>query len=238
MDYEISILRISDVETDTDCLVCRHFRILTSSSFALLRISSDSGCVYCNILWQALSIRGRDAVDCGDGDELFFYSKVPLFRLNIQFRTASGSEDLETFRVGDKLWPAVDDSRTDHSYQLPKASNLPITSSQHVSGNISSKAHLHHARKWLGDCLRNHGHCRVTTISSEEPLPMLPKRIIDVTPLDETGAVRLLESGGMRSLYLCLSHCWGSQISRVDCIASNILGFQRLSEMPSTSCDG
>lgn len=83
MDDKNSSLRVSeyldiDVEKDADCSVYGQLRTLSSSSFTSLCISSDKGCAYCNILLQALLIRDRDAVDCGDDDEVFLYSEAPL----------------------------------------------------------------------------------------------------------------------------------------------------------------
>ncbi|KAK3399162.1 heterokaryon incompatibility protein-domain-containing protein [Sordaria brevicollis] len=69
-------------------------------------------------------------------------------------------------------------------------------------------------KKWLHDCVHEHGsECRRRLSGEEidESLPpLLPTRVIEVGSLKGSGNCRLLEPNGQRGHYTALSYCWGS----------------------------
>lgn len=83
-----------------------------------------------------------------------------------------------------------------------------VRASQIVNVGASSDAYLAKAWSWLKSCQTNHPRCDRNNVGGEPP--SLPPRVIDVTPLDQDGSVRLLDSSNMNGIYNCLSHCWGS----------------------------
>lgn len=56
---------------------------------------------------------------------------------------------------------------------------------------------------WIQVCHREHVSCRKQTES------LLPTRVIDISPSDLPGHVRLVEEHGSKAEYVALSHCWG-----------------------------
>ena len=73
------------------------------------------------------------------------------------------------------------------------------------TGSITS---MELARTWLFKCLQNHPEC----LSGNGPnKPILPKRVIDVGPLDGSQEPYLFipSSRSHRANYVALSHCWG-----------------------------
>ncbi|XTI82127.1 HET-domain-containing protein [Cenococcum geophilum] len=62
------------------------------------------------------------------------------------------------------------------------------------------------ARHWLDVCQSTH-------VCLTQPSPLLPKRLIDVSPQDSQTQVALYESAGQTGRYACLSHCWGDSQS-------------------------
>ena len=76
---------------------------------------------------------------------------------------------------------------------------IPV--SRITSPRTDSDAALATIKGWIAGCIVSHDFCD----SPENPT--LPTRVVDVG-LDD-GVVRLVETNGARSKYLCLSHCWG-----------------------------
>lgn len=84
-------------------------------------------------------------------------------------------------------------------------------------GDTSSEACFGRAQEWLRHCLTQHNRYILRASSQSR----LPKRIIDVSPLDADGSVRLLEAEDEEGHYLCLSHCWGQSVLLVKTLKSN-----------------
>ena len=63
------------------------------------------------------------------------------------------------------------------------------------------------ASLWLHRCLTEHIAC----ILSNEPLPALPSRILDVDAPHSPSKLSLVESSGRHGSYVTLSHVWGQQ---------------------------
>ena len=58
---------------------------------------------------------------------------------------------------------------------------------------------------WVQTCQMEHLSCRWRA------KPLLPTRIIDVSPTDMPGYIRLIEGTNQTDTeYVALSHCWGS----------------------------
>jgi hypothetical protein len=73
-----------------------------------------------------------------------------------------------------------------------------------ISADTASYAAYVRVVDWLRECREKHTKCR----ASYEPA--LPSRVLDLVKLDQTSTIKLLETGGMRGEYVCLSHCWGN----------------------------
>ena len=56
---------------------------------------------------------------------------------------------------------------------------------------------------WIRACQTEHVSCRKQTE------PLLPTRVIDISPSDLPGHVRLVEEHRLEAEYVALSHCWG-----------------------------
>jgi hypothetical protein len=80
---------------------------------------------------------------------------------------------------------------------------------------------LEKAKQWTQNCLDTHKQCN-SFGQSDELLPELPRRVIDVIPLDSDGSVRIIEPAGLRAHYLCLSHCWGKTSLPLETTKQNI----------------
>jgi hypothetical protein len=69
-------------------------------------------------------------------------------------------------------------------------------------------------RKWLTTCVANHPLCKLKARNLEDLLAgemvPLPTRVIYVGPSDGYQDPQLLETNGLRGVYLTLSHCWGT----------------------------
>jgi hypothetical protein len=61
------------------------------------------------------------------------------------------------------------------------------------------------ASKWLVECLSQHSNC----IKAEDPLPLLPSRVIDVGPAEGSQEPILISTQSQRGRYVALSHRWG-----------------------------
>lgn len=86
--------------------------------------------------------------------------------------------------------------------------------------------------RWIHGCLEMHPECRETISGfqlDESIPPELPARVIDVglrnDSSDRTAAdiVRIIETQGLRSRYIALSHCWGPPSKRPTMTTSNNL---------------
>lgn len=73
------------------------------------------------------------------------------------------------------------------------------------TGSITS---MELAKTWLFKCLQNHPECSSSNGPNE---PILPKRVVDVGPLDGSQEPYLFipSSRSHRANYVALSHCWG-----------------------------
>jgi hypothetical protein len=73
------------------------------------------------------------------------------------------------------------------------------------SGDTSSDSALRWAQGWLDHCIRSHEKC------NKDQESVLPTRVIDVTPINENGDVKLVDQAHLlpAALYVALSHCWG-----------------------------
>ncbi|OCK85060.1 HET-domain-containing protein, partial [Lepidopterella palustris CBS 459.81] len=76
------------------------------------------------------------------------------------------------------------------------------------SGDTSSDAALDWAKVWLDYCQREHEKCQLGEGLS------FPTRIIEVTPFNERGDVRLIDQACRLPFdrYIALSHCWGKTL--------------------------
>ncbi|KAF2750957.1 HET-domain-containing protein [Sporormia fimetaria CBS 119925] len=74
---------------------------------------------------------------------------------------------------------------------------------QRTSPATDSAEALATVKTWISDCKDTHS----DSFCHFSEIPQLPKRVVDVG-LDQS-SVRLVETNGLRSQYLCLSHCWG-----------------------------
>lgn len=70
--------------------------------------------------------------------------------------------------------------------------------------NSGSAACSQLAVAWLENCLSNHSD---TCLPNTESL--FPTRLVDVSPPESPGSLRLVSSKGGRGKYLALSYCWG-----------------------------
>ena len=103
-------------------------------------------------------------------------------------------------------------------------------------GDTFSEASFDHAQEWLRHCQTQHNRC----IPRPPSRSRLPQRIIDVSPLDADGSVRLLETENEEGYYLCLSHCWGQSAFPVKTTKINISDWKRKipwSALPKTFQD-
>ena len=178
------------------CLGCKELDLKKAqgykTSLATVQHTASGGCESCKLLLRLLLPRYEENLKLSNGKFNLVANWVPFFRLGITFDSWYEITDrIELFtQTGEKTpWPS-------------------IRTSQHVDGDTSSNEHLRQAQVWLQHCLQHHQHCSPSR-STEESLPRLPKRVIDVTPLDHDGSIRLKESDGERGEYACLSHCWG-----------------------------
>ena len=167
---------------------------------------------------QALLPRFEQSLKDCDGTFDIMDNWAPFFRLGAQIpsskaarRDGQKTEYVELFKLPGKfplplrghLRLMIVDSITGVETPYPK-----IRTAQSLSSDTSGDNHLQQALKWLNECLSKHNRCNPSKDTNGE-LPRLPKRIIDVTPLDDAGSVTLVETTDERDTYLCLSHCWG-----------------------------
>jgi len=62
-------------------------------------------------------------------------------------------------------------------------------------------------RSWITKCLETHPICRSASWGDDSPLPI---RVLDLeVGSSNCGLIRLIESGGMKGRYVCLSYRWG-----------------------------
>ncbi|KAI3401140.1 hypothetical protein diail_286 [Diaporthe ilicicola] len=101
-----------------------------------------------------------------------------------------------TFRID--VSRVEDEEKKRHSH--PFAYETPV-----AFGDTGSKRSLQQIDDWVRECISTHKLCG-------EEQKMLPDRVLELTavPDDEkTLRVRLVETGGIEALYVCLSHRWG-----------------------------
>lgn len=80
-----------------------------------------------------------------------------------------------------------------------------MLASERTLQRTGSEASLVTIKGWIAGCIVDH-HTPESFCDSPER-PHLPTRVVDVG-LDD-GIVKLVETNGARSKYICLSHCWG-----------------------------
>ncbi|KAF2000806.1 hypothetical protein P154DRAFT_188443 [Amniculicola lignicola CBS 123094] len=161
------------------------------------------GCGSCKIIAAVSSMYGGISQPHGNGEVKLSDAHFPRFRLGIEMPssdTCQSGEARELFIAPGKGYS--------HNFQCRALTDTYCTR------DTSSDACLEIARNWLSLCEATHSSCK-TSHESAKPLPALLMRVIDVTPLSEDGSVRLIETGGTKSLYMCLSHCWGTAHSPV-----------------------
>lgn len=107
----------------------------------------------------------------------------------------------------------------------------PLSTASQLCGDL--------ARRWLGDCMRNHTKCSERYVDSDQ----LPTRLIDVGPLDGTNEPRIVlscELQGFRDVrYVTLSHRWPSDpVAKLE--STNLESLRRcipLKSLPRTFVD-
>jgi hypothetical protein len=73
------------------------------------------------------------------------------------------------------------------------------------SRDTSSESAIRWAKGWLDQCIGQHLRCK------DEAQWALPTPVIDVTPLNDRGDVKLVDRANrmLTERYIALSHCWG-----------------------------
>ena len=84
-------------------------------------------------------------------------------------------------------------------------SNIITTALQDRSTSKDAEARLRLCQKWLQDCIENHTNCA----QWQEQNAVLPTRVIDVGPKNDSQRPCLLETKGETGAYVALSHRWG-----------------------------
>lgn len=101
---------------------------------------------------------------------------------------------------------------------------------------MASKRSFQRAKTWLQICTQNRGaHANCPIYKT----PLLPKRVIDVSSLENPEVIRLSTSLGQRGDYAALSYCWGGPQTEATTLLnldSRKIGF-KLSSLPRTLRD-
>ncbi|KFX98256.1 hypothetical protein V490_02406 [Pseudogymnoascus sp. VKM F-3557] len=104
-----------------------------------------------------------------------------------------------------------------------------------ISPDLGSDANFKLATSWLSVCHQNHQETCVPI----EPTT-LPDRVLDVADFRGSKDLRLLETGGIKDLYLTLSHSWGDPAGVLKTTTQNLhqmLERIEFSAMPNTFQD-
>lgn len=116
-------------------------------------------------------------------------------------------------------------------------SGAPPSSLCHEARNVTPYLNLRSAvariTDWMTTCRANHNACA-------KQLSILPPRILDVGSVEKIGKIYLVNSSGMSSEYITLSHCWGKNPNIITTKTHNIAKMESgiaLSELSQTFQD-
>ncbi|EAT84414.1 hypothetical protein HBH56_043950 [Parastagonospora nodorum] len=161
----------------------RHGREFTLAEWDL---SSSSGCVSCKVVVEAIK---------------YYFPKME----GLELITLVNSEKFKSLMIAFRLQPSELNIPSDRWIQLSLCpgqtspwSDLEIA--QPISGGTGSQQAVFRVRKWLDQCIRQHGMCKNTTSS------VLPTRVIKISGPEH---IRLHIPNAQEAQYVCLSHCWG-----------------------------
>jgi hypothetical protein len=165
--------RSSDSRNEGECDICNALRAEWGIQWADLQRSAAQGlCKWCHLAAKAINVLNFD-VNTGDIQVTRDSFDSCYFKV---FSLGEGRVDVEIFVLQSEDVPAWI-----HKQRLP-------------SGSTSSAAALRWTKEWIDHCEKEHMMCR--HIGSFD----LPTRLIDVTPINEHGDVKLvLRSAGLRS---------------------------------------
>ncbi|KAF2123162.1 heterokaryon incompatibility protein-domain-containing protein [Lophiotrema nucula] len=190
-----------------ECPVCidlnamGHIAIRVHSSIQDLRRSVEHGCPGCEAILDALfaclpEVLGHD------------------------------TEDIQILPSGDDGTARFSVKWRDHMIELFELPALPeefphLEAAYFLSGDTSQECHFQRALTWLRECTENYVHCNQGD-HFQALGAKFSKRLVDVTPVDEVGSVKLLELTQVVGPYLCLSHCWGSSSHPLRTLKENL----------------
>jgi hypothetical protein len=181
-------------------------------SIASLRESAARGCRSCRLLAEKVrEINDESTLPPIDSYHIFVWDKVPR---RCVFQIVTG--DLDVFLMHVQHWrpiktleffglatsapklPDIEIGRPKKGSSRPKLSRLPFK-------HPGSAEAMDQARQWMSDCLDHHATCT-------RPESILPKRVLDLSRLDEERRVSLyIPEGEVRQPYAALSYTWGEK---------------------------
>ncbi|KIX00209.1 uncharacterized protein Z518_10347 [Rhinocladiella mackenziei CBS 650.93] len=180
---------------------------LSENIYTGLRKSADAGCVGCQILESVMN-----TTNPGSGTDRFI--------------SASCENGISILRASSDLrWLHFDIFIPEHAQDPPRGLPQRRLLDPYSSGQRSTRW----AQRQLTACVHSHTRCRGDTAS------FLPKRLINVLPLNTSGDVSLEDCANIPpgSRYAALSYCWGQM--RPECMTTPATLPARLKCIPWTS---
>ncbi|KAK7427782.1 hypothetical protein QQZ08_005720 [Neonectria magnoliae] len=198
------------------CKLCNQFRgvgEMRTAAETLLKASRNH--IKKDVLWQELQESAGVCYCCGilvRGCRGCFaqhsINEVQIESLNLifyYFNYEEENSDIDktiSFLLNDGRFFDIEMFATDDDdCSIPDSWDF-VPMSVRTSPSTDSSSAIDVIESWLLNCHEDsHDDC----VSSEDP--ELPKRVVDVSGAN--GGIRLFESHGQFSKYICLSHCWG-----------------------------
>ncbi|EPE31279.1 hypothetical protein GLAREA_12582 [Glarea lozoyensis ATCC 20868] len=164
-----------------------------------LELSANEGCKFCTDVFKHHPLR----------NDWKFESKDWKVTLNISYDALENRLVICGWRASD-LWLGAYWRKERMSvlvdWHLFTYSDNPAA--QYITGRIpyvgvGSSRSYETARAWLNECIEHHDDCKMPDIV------ILPKRLVEVSPLGAIEGARLAQTEGLVGNYYALSYCWG-----------------------------
>ncbi|KAF7674450.1 hypothetical protein GT037_007210 [Alternaria burnsii] len=167
----------------------RQFRLAFDCSQKELIQSANGGCIICSYLLEGLQ-HFEPKLEALQG-----HDRIHIWGGNID---GGGAVEMEVFSGGALRLRLEFFNTKGKTSVLQGARMLPT-----IPGDTRAPASIDWAKQRLQECVDSHASC------SQESIPKLPTRVLDLRPDADDMNVRLITTQGLNARYACLSHRWG-----------------------------
>ncbi|KAF2729997.1 hypothetical protein EJ04DRAFT_501363 [Polyplosphaeria fusca] len=171
-------------------------------SLIALQKSARSGCPFCRFIWKQLGITD---IPIPQPSRVMFY----------RFKRDYISCQIDEPYPADIECPRHLGTTFHYTTEPFDGTRKPLV------GDTSSPQTFAQIRSWLDNCTKNHSKCKKASLEN-----FTPTRLLDISPIEESGAVRLVETSSTPTHarpFIALSHCQHASLPESATTTTSIL---------------